>query len=76
MILIMSFMFSFEINKVNTFHALTVLLPLVFLSNFFIAFKTKLLTNLSKLSLAEEIAIVVSAFLPKLANQKPNDPLG
>ena len=69
-------MFSFEINKVNTFHVLTALLPLIFLLNLFIAFETKLLTNLSKLSLAEEIAIFVSAFLPKLANQEPNDPCG
>ena len=47
MILITSFISSFEVSKVNFFLALTGLLPLIFLSNLFIAFEPKLLTNLN-----------------------------
>ena len=74
MILIISFISSFEINKVNPFPAPTALFPLIFLSNLFIAFEVKLLTNPGKLSLAKGIAIFVSAFFPKLPNQEPKDP--
>ena len=73
MILIISFIFSFEINKVNPFLALTAPFPLIFLSNLFIAFEVKLLTNPGKLSLAKEISIFVSAFFPKLTKQGPKD---
>ena len=73
MILITSFISLFEINKVNPFPALTTLFPLIFLSNLFIAFEVKLLTNPGKLSLAKEIAIFVSAFFPKLPNQEQKD---
>ena len=52
-ILIISFTSSFKINKVSTFPALTASLGLVFLSNLFIAFEVKLLTNQGKMSLAE-----------------------
>ena len=52
MILIISFISSFEINKVNPFPALTAPLPLNFLSNLFTAFDVKLPTNPGKLSLA------------------------
>ena len=55
-------MFSFEINKVNPFSALTAPFPLIFLSNSFVAFEVKLLTNPGKLSLAKGIATFVSAF--------------
>ena len=55
-------------NKVNPFPAL------IFLSNLFIAFDVKLLTNPSKLSLAKGIAIFASHFFPKLPNQEPKDP--
>ena len=48
MSLIISFISSFEINKVNRFPALTVLFPLIFLSNLFIAFEDKFLTNPGK----------------------------
>ena len=41
----MSFMSSFKINKVNPFPALTAPLPLIFLSNLFIALDVKLLAN-------------------------------
>ena len=56
MILILLFVFSFEINKVNPFLALTAPFPLIFLPNLFIAFESQLLTNPSKLSLAKGIA--------------------
>ena len=39
-------------NKVNPLLALTAPFPIIFLSNLFIAFDGKLLTNPSKLSLA------------------------
>ena len=74
MVLIISFISSLEINKVNPFPALTAHFPLIFLSNLFIAFEIKLLTNPGKLSLAKGIAIFVSAFFPKLPNQEPKDP--
>ena len=53
MILIVSFISSFEINKINPFPALTALFPIIFLSNLFIAFEAKLLANPGKLSLAK-----------------------
>ena len=59
MILIISFISSFEINKVNLFPAQTAAFPRIFLSNLFIVFEVKLLTNLDKLSLAIGIAIFV-----------------
>ena len=66
----MLFVSSFEINKVNSFLAVTAPFPLIFLSNLF---KAKLLTNPGQLSLAKGIATIVSAFLPKLPNQEPKD---
>ena len=62
MILIISFISSFEINKLNRLPTLTAPLPLIFLLNLFVAFKVKLLTNPGKLSLAKAIAMFVSAF--------------
>ena len=73
MILIVSLVSSFEINKVNLFRVLTAPFPLIFRSNLLIAFEVKLPTNPGKLSLAKEIAIFVSAFLPKLPKQEPKD---
>ena len=73
-IFIISFISSFEINKVNHFPAQTAPLLLIFLSNLFIALEVKLLTNPSKLSLAKGIAIFVSAFFPKSPYQEPKDP--
>ena len=73
-ILLISFISSFEINKVNPFPVLTVPFPLIFLSNVFIAFEVKLLTNPGKLSLAKRMAIFVSPFFPKLLIQEPKDP--
>ena len=61
MIFIILFISSFEVNEVNHFPALTALFPLVFLSNLFIAFEVKLLTNPGKLSLVKGIAMLVSA---------------
>ena len=58
---------SFKINKVNPFPALAATLPLIFLSNFFIAFEAKLLTNPGKLSPSKEIATFVSAFFVKIS---------
>ena len=65
--LIIPFIYSFKINKLNPFPALTAPFPLIFLSNLFIATEVKLLTNPGKLSLAKEIAIFVSAFFPKFS---------
>ena len=55
-------MSSFKINKVNAFPALTAPFPLIFLSNLFITFEVKLLTNPGKLSLAKGKVIFVSVF--------------
>ena len=68
MILIISFISSFEIKKVNPFPAITAPFPLIFLSNLFIAFEAKLLTNPDKSSLAKGIAKSAITFLPKLQN--------
>ena len=73
MILIISFISSFEINKVNPFSALTVPIPLIFLSNLFIAVEVKFLTNPGKFSLAKGIAIFVNALFPKVPNQEPKN---
>ena len=43
MILIISFISSFEVSKVNPFPALTVSFPLIFLSNLFITFEVNCL---------------------------------
>ena len=40
-------------NKVNPFPALIAPFPLIFLSNLFVAFEAKLLTNPGKLSLGK-----------------------
>ena len=55
---------------------LTAPFPLIifYSSSLFITFEAKLLTNRGKLSVAEGIATFVSAFLPKLADQKLKDP--
>ena len=68
MILIISFIFSFEINKINPFPALTAPFPLIFFK-LFIAFEIKLLTNPGKLSLAKWRAIFVKDSYSKLSNQ-------
>ena len=61
MILIISFISSFEINKVNLIPALADPFPLIFLSKIFIAFEANLLTDPGKLSLAKETVTFVSA---------------
>ena len=58
-ILMLSFISSFEINKVNLFPTLRAPFPLIFLSNLFIAFEVTLLTNPGKLSLAKGIAMLL-----------------
>ena len=73
-ILIILFLSSFKINTVNLFPALTVLFPLIFLSNLFVAVEIKLITNRGKLSLAKGIAIFASAFILKLASRESKDP--
>ena len=50
-ILIISFISSFEVNKVNPFPALTSPSPLIFLSHLFLALEVKLLNNPGKLYL-------------------------
>ena len=72
-ILIILFISSFKINTVNLFPALTVLVPLIFLSNLFIALEIKFVTNRGKLSIAKGIAIFASAFFPKLASRESKD---
>ena len=72
MILIISFISSFEINKVNLFPEKKSSFSTYFFSKLFIAFEAKLLNNPGELSLAKVIAFA-SAFLPKLANQEPKD---
>ena len=72
-ILIISFISSFQINKVNHFPALTALFPLLIFGNLFIAFEAKLLTNPGKLSLVKGITIFVSAFFSQLPTQELKD---
>ena len=63
-----------KINKVNRFFSLGAPVLLVFLSNLFIAFESKLLTNLGKLSIAKRIAKFVSLFkLPKILHRNQTD---
>ena len=57
-----SYLYLKQISK-WFFCALTITFPFIFLSNLFIAFDTKLLTNAGG-----GIATFVSAFSPKLAN--------
>ena len=76
MILIISFIPLFEMNKVNPFPDLQAPVPLFVLSSLFIAFEVKLVANPGKLFLAKVIATFVGAFFSKLANQKPKDPPG
>ena len=66
MILVILFISSFEIIKVNLFPALIASLPLIFLPILFIAFQATLLTNPGKLSLAKEIgnSVVYYCFFP------------
>ena len=61
-VLIISFISSFEIDKVNSFSVLTAPFPLIFLWGLSITFEVKLFTNLGKLSLAKGIAAFFSAF--------------
>ena len=62
MILLISFIPSFETNMVNHFPAITAPFPSIFLSILFIAFEDKLLTNPGNLSLTKETARSDSAF--------------
>ena len=71
MILMISFVSSFKINKVDPFPTLRAPFPLIFASNLFIAVEAKLLTYPGKLSLTKGIAIFVSTFfLSYLAQNK------
>ena len=54
-ILLISFNFSFQVNKVNPFPAVRTPFLLIFLSNLFIAFEVKLLPNPGRLYLAKRI---------------------
>ena len=73
MILIISFISSLEINKLNTFPALTAPFRLTFLPKLFNGFEAELLTNPGKLSLAKGITTFFSAFF-LIANQELKDP--
>ena len=68
MVLIISLISSFEINKVNPFPAVTAPFPVIFLSSLFIAFKAKFLTYPGKLSLTKGKARSAITFLPKIMN--------
>ena len=59
-ILIILFISSFEINRINLFPAQTAPFPLLFFSSFFIAFKAELFNNPSKISVAKGIQTFVS----------------
>ena len=74
MILIIPFISSLEIYKLNPFPALKALFHFISLSNFFIAFEAKLPISPGKLSLFKGMAKFASALLSKLANQKPKYP--
>ena len=73
-VLIISFIYSFEIKKNYAFSSLRAPFPLIFLLNLLTAFEVKLLTNPGKLFLAKGIATFAIAFFPKFANQEPKDP--
>ena len=62
MVLIISSISSFEINKLNPFPALTAPFPIIFLSIFLIAFEVKLLTSPGNLFLANRIVSFLSVF--------------
>ena len=65
-IILTSLIPSFKIGKVNPSPALTAPFPLIFLSNLFIAFEVKLLTNPGKLSFAKGILIQANCPLLKV----------
>ena len=77
MILIISFISSFEMNKANPFPVLTARFPLILLSKVFMAFEaafeTALLTDPDNLSLAKEEAKYVTTFLRNLSKQEPKN---
>ena len=75
-ILIISFISSFERNKLNPFLSLAAPFPNIILWSLFIAFEVKFLNNPGALSLAKGISIFVSVFFPKLLNQEWKDPPG
>ena len=62
MILIISFIPSFKINKVNLSPSFTALFRLTVLSNLFVTFEVKFLTNSGKQSLAKGVVTFVIAF--------------
>ena len=62
-ILIISFIYSFEIYNVNPISALTSPLPLIFLSSTSIPDEIVLVANLGKTSLAKEKSKYIRAFL-------------
>ena len=66
-IFIISFISSFEVNKVNSFPALTTPFPLSNTDEF------TLVANLGKTSVAKEMARSNNTFLPKLANFLPRN---
>ena len=63
-IIFISLMCLVEINEVNCLFSLIASFLLIFLSNLFIAFEVRYLTNSSKLSLAKGIVTCASAFFP------------
>ena len=71
--MIISFISSFEKNKVNLSAALTAPFPLLFIPNLLIAFKVKLLTDPGKFSLAAGTATFASDFFSELADQELKD---
>ena len=64
---------SFKLIKINSFHVLTALFPIILLSNLYTAFEGKLFTSPGKLYLAKGIVTSIITNLPKLHNQEPKD---
>ena len=72
-ILIILFICSFDKKYSKFFSSSDSSFSTYFLVKLFIALEVKFLTNPGKLSLAKGIAILFSAFLPKLNNEEPKD---
>ena len=72
-ILIISFISSFEMNKINSFSALTTPFRYIFLSNLSNTDEVALVSNLGKISLAQGTRSY-NVFLPKLPNVLPENP--
>ena len=71
--LIIPFISSFKLIKINSFHVLIAPCPIIFLSNLYTAFEGKLFPSPGKLSVVKAIIASIITNLPKLHNQEPKD---